>query len=84
MTGQVIVDVPLGAIKLRGEKNAVTAYAFGKLMGEDELGKVIDKRSPTREFLQIERQSRYLENRGDVYQIFEKKIRFKAICNVIR
>lgn len=82
MNGSMKVAVPLGAIQSRGEREAVGEYAFGKLMGENELGVVVDKNSKTREFLMTETKSRYLAHRGEVYQTFVNKIKFQGIRNL--
>lgn len=81
MNGKMTVDVPLGAIRLRGERNAVLHYAFAKLMGEDDLLRV-DKNSPTRVMLQIELQSRYSSKRDEVFDMFCTKVRYLPMHNV--
>lgn len=81
MNGRMTVDVPIGAIKLRGEHNAVLHYAFAKLMGEDDLLR-IDKNSPTRRILQDELQSRYLSKRDEVFETFCAKVRYLPMHNV--
>lgn len=82
MSGRVIVDVPLGAISLRGEKSAVVAYAWLQLMGKDELGKDVNKHSETRHFIQAEILSRYEMMRGEVYERFFDKIKYYPMRNV--
>lgn len=83
MTGRMTVDVPLGAIKLRGERNAVLDCAFAKLMGEDIMGK-IDKNSPTRKFLMDEISSRYIHQREDVFLKFCNTVVYAPMKNTIR
>lgn len=81
MNGKMIVDVPFGAIKLRGERNAVLAYAWSKLMGEDDLLRV-DKNSKTREFLMRELRSRYSAKRDEVFDMFCSGVRYLPMHNV--
>ena len=82
LTGRMTVDVPLGAISLRGEKNAVVAYAWLQLMGKDELGRDVNKKAETRRILMEETLSRYEAHRPQVYELFASKIRYASICNV--
>ena len=56
--GVVTVTVDASVITLRGEKRAVLEAAWRKLKGENNLGEVIQKRSPTRKFLMAEIMSR--------------------------
>jgi hypothetical protein len=84
LSGQVIVDVPLGALQLRSEAAAVTQYAWLKLMGKNELGEDVNKNLDTRYILNEEMLSRYEHQRGSVYDQFASKIRFKPICNIER
>lgn len=87
MSGQIVVDVPLGAISLRGEKDAVVAYAWLQLMGKDELGKNkkgVEAFPETRRILNEEIRSRYESEQHEVYEQFRARIRFKPICNVIK
>lgn len=84
MSGRMIVDVPLGALSLRGEKDAVVAYAWLSLMGQDELGRDVNKHSETRRILIEEHLSRYESHRPEVYTTFAKRIRFRPICNIIK
>lgn len=81
MNGKMVVDVPIGALKLRGERNAVLHYAFAKLMGEDDLLR-IDKHSPTRRILQDELRSRYASKRDEVFDTFCAKVRYLPMHNV--
>jgi len=80
MSGQMIVDVPAAAVDMRGEKEAVVAYAWLKLMGKDELGRDVNKNLETRFILNEEMLSRYENKRSGVYELFADKIRFRVIC----
>ncbi len=81
MNGKMVVDVPLGAIKLRGERNAVLHYAFARLLGEDDLMRV-DKNSRTRAILMGELQSRYSAKRDEVFDMFCSGVRYLPMHNV--
>lgn len=83
MNGRMIIDVPLGAIKLRGERNAVLQYAFDKLMGYDDLMR-LDKKSVTRKFLIAEINSRYFHQQKEVFELFCSRTRYSPMCNVVR
>lgn len=84
MSGRMTVDVPIGAIKLRGERRAVLDYAFSKLMGEDMVTGKIDKNSKTRGFLMIEKLSRYSAHRDKVFDLFCSSVRYEPLKNAIR
>lgn len=80
MSGLATVDVPRAAIELRGERQAVAAYAWLQLMGKTEIGD--DKKGVlpyTRTILMDEMFSRYASQRPDVQRTFEGKIRYKSI-----
>lgn len=82
MSGQMTVDVPIAAVDMRGEKEAVVAYAWLQLMGKTELG--ADKKGEeafpeTRRILNEEIRSRYEHQRDEVYALFYEKIRYKII-----
>jgi len=74
--GQVAVLVRQSAIDLRGEHEAVAQAAWLKLLGKNELGEDIDKKSPTRKMLMDEMFSRYENQRHDVYETFKASIKF--------
>lgn len=84
MSGRMTVDVPLGAIKLRGERNAVLDYAFAKLMGEDVIRGKVDKNSPTRKFLMDEIHSRYKHQRDGVFNMFCMAVVYAPMHNTVR
>lgn len=84
MSGRMTVDVPLGAIKLRGERHAVLEYAFAKLMGEDFITGQVDKNLRTREFLMTETMSRYSAYRGQVFETFCAKVRYEPMQNILK
>lgn len=84
MSGRMTVDVPLAAIKLRGERNAVLDYAWRKLLGEDDILGKVDKSLQTRKFIFTEMFSRYSHERGDVFRIFCAKVKYYPMHNVIR
>lgn len=75
--GRLTVTVGEGAINLRGEQEAVTQAAWFRLMGQNNLGKDIDKNLATRHILMDEIQSRYLTNRHEVYDTFRQKIKYQ-------
>lgn len=81
MSGRMTVDVPLGAIKLRGEREAVLKYAWAKLMGEDDIMGKIDKNSKTREFIMTETLSRYTAHRDGVFEQFCTSVRYAPMYN---
>lgn len=84
MSGRMVVDVPLGAIKLRGERNAVLAYAWDKLMGEDSITGKVNKSLETRRFLMAEIRSRYKHQQTEVYELFCTSVRYSPMGNTIR
>ena len=84
MSGRMTVDVPLAAIKLRGERKAVVDYAWMKLLGEEDIFRKVDKNSETRKFLMTEMFSRYSAHRGDVFEIFASKVVISPMHNVLK
>src|SRR5882672_2414903 len=74
--GSVAVLVREAAITLRGERPAVAQAAWFKLMGQNELGEDVDKKSPTRKILMIQMLSTYGPYRDRIYEEFKDKIKF--------
>lgn len=80
--GVMIVDVNEGAIELRGELEAVAQAAWLKLRGENELGEVVDKKSPTRKEIMTLLLSMPEPYRFRVYEQFKARIKFTWMENV--
>lgn len=74
--GFINVIVRDGAIKLRGEREAVAQAAWFALLGKNELGEDVDKKLPTRKIIQEELGSRYEHQRAQVYEGFKRSIKF--------
>lgn len=74
--GRLTVKVGIGAIDLRGEREAVAQAAWFRLMGQDSIGRDIDKNLATRHILRDEINSRYESNRHQVYDTFRSTIKF--------
>lgn len=74
--GRLTVRVGEFAINRNGEREAVAQAAWFRLIGQDSLGKDIDKNLATRHILMDEIQSRYEKNRHEVYDTFRSTIKF--------
>lgn len=74
--GVLEVIVREGAISLRGEHEAVAQAAWLKLRGENELGEVVDKNSPTRKEIMTLLLSTYEPYRFRVYEQFKSSIKY--------
>lgn len=62
-----------------GERNAVAETAWMKLLGQNELGEIVEKRSPTRAALVTELLSTYEPYRYQVYDKFKSSIKFTMV-----
>lgn len=80
--GVLEVIVRIGAIQLRGEREAVAQAAWLKLRGENELGEVVDKNSPTRKEIMTLLLSMPEPYRFRVYEQFKACIKFTWMENV--
>jgi len=76
--GYMRVTVTQRSIEYRGERRAVAKVAWDELVGENSLGKVVEKHSPTRLFIAKLANSSLLEREKLFYQ-FVAKIKFKLI-----
>ncbi len=73
--GRLTVTVGEFSINRNGEREAVAQAAWFRLMGQNSLGKDIDKNLATRHILMDELKSRYLNNRHEVYETFKAAIK---------
>jgi len=74
--GKIEITVREGAIALRGEREAVAQRAWQQLLGENELGEVVDKNSLTRKEIMTLLLSTYEPYRYQVYEKFKASISF--------
>lgn len=79
--GRLAISVDEAVIKLRGEHTAVTEAAWRKLMGENNLGELVDPKSPTRDILIDEIFSRPAYIRDDVWYKFQDTIKYTWVSN---
>lgn len=82
--GRLQVFVRSAVIELRGEHYAVADAAWKKLMGQNELGEDVDKRSTTRKILMTELLSNYEDRRVKVFEEFMSKIQYAVVAIVHR
>lgn len=74
--GRLAVSVDTAVISLRGEREAVAQAAWFKLLGENSLGEVVDRKSPTRKEIMTLLLSTYEPYRYRVYEQFKTSIKF--------
>lgn len=77
--GRLHVSVHSEVIEKLGERRAVTHAGWRKLMGEDNLGELIEPNSPTRDILMDEIWSRPSYMRDDVFWIFYDTISYQLV-----